>query len=281
MKQFVLALVFTLSLFGCLQDSPNPTGSVEHLGSAPPTVVGTEAEQSTTSGSDSSADSSSDSSNAQYVISDSLLGATQGQLYGGSLSAAGYSPGSGTNHILYRLPYSVSAGYVEVEVRGMDPSQIGSGEDHGFLVMYDGRTIGEPITMYDDFKQNYYRWNVHWRQNSSAMKCVITCASSSRSRDSSTKPVFPAVSGDNHNRDWSEEPLGSNFNWNPNQWHTLKVQWQGGSFKVFVDGTQVWQASGPYPYAPVDHRIWLGSGPGKYSSELSGITYRNFRVYAH
>lgn len=275
MKKFVLALAFVLSLFGCLQDSPAPSGALPHLSSAPTTVIGTEETQPTAPA------PIPNPGNGQYVISDSLQGTTKGQIYGGNLGANGYRPGAGTNHILYRLPRTVRAGYVEVEVRGMDPSRIGSGKDHGFLAMYDGRTIGEPISMFDDFKQNYYRWNVHWRQNSKAMKCVITCASPNRSRDGSTKPVFPPVSGHDHKRDWSEEPLGNHFNWNPSKWHTLKVEWRGGSFRAFVDGVLVWQASGPYDYAPVDHRIWLGSGPGKYSSELSGITYRNFRVGAY
>ena len=278
MKLLTLMLIVSFSLLGCLKESSSPTSFTTSSSG------GTEGSQPTSSGASGSGSDSGTSStpaNSQYVISDSLQGSTQGRLYGGSLGASGYSPGTGTNHILYRLPQTVSAGYIEVEVRGMDPSRVGSGEDHGFLVMYDGRTISEPITMYDDFKQNYYRWNVHWRQNSSAMKCVITCASPSRSRASTTTPVFPAVSGDDHNRDWSKEPLGSNVNWNPSAWHTLRVQWRGGSFQVFVDGNQVWQASGPYEYAPVDHRIWLGSGPGKYSSELSGIMYRNFKVYAY
>ncbi len=215
------------------------------------------------------------------VIEDSLLGTTVGELFGGTLTAEGYQPGAGTKHILYRVSREVNAGYVEVEIKGMSHGKIPSGGDHGFLAMYDGRNIGEPITMFDNFKQNYYRWNVHWRQNSKAMKCVITTARPDRDRSDTKKPVFPAVSGHDHHRDWSAEPLGTGFNWNPDQWHTLKVDWNGGAFKVFIDGQQVWQANGPYEYAPVDYRIWLGSGPGKYSSDMSGHTFRNFKLYAY
>ena len=220
-------------------------------------------------------------SGAGLVLADALQGATTaGQQFGGSFTAEGYSPGSGTNHILYRVPREISSGYLEVEVKGMRHGKIPSGGDHGFLVMYDGRNIGEPITMFDNFKQNYYRWNVHWRQGSKAMKCVITTARPNRNRSSTHTPVFSPVSGHDHNRDWSAEPTGSGFNWNPDQWHTLKVQWSGGAFRVFIDDQQVWQANGPYPYAPVDFRIWLGSGPGKYSSDMSGHVFRNFRLYA-
>lgn len=217
---------------------------------------------------------------AVLVIDDPLQGSTVGQKVGGSFTAEGYSPGAGTKHILYRVGREVSSGYIEFEVKGMNHSKISSNEDHGFLVMYDGRNIAEPITMFDDFKQNYYRWNVHWRQNSKAMKCVITTARPDRDRSNKKRPVFGPVRGHHHNRDWSEEPLGSGFKWDPKKWHKFKVKWKGGSFQVSIDGKQVWQAHGPYPYAPVDFRIWLGSGPGKYDSDMSGHVFRNFKLYA-
>ena len=236
------------------------------------------------SGSDDDSDSltgpKAAASGAGLVIDDPLQGSTVGELAGGSFTEEGYSPGAGTKHILYRVSREVSSGYIEVEVKGMNPGKIPSGGDHGFLVMYDGRNIGEPITMFDNFKQNYYRWNIHWRKNSNAMKCVITTARPDRDRSATHTPVFPTVSGHDHHRDWSAEPMGTGFNWNPDRWHMLKVQWNGGAFRVFIDEQQVWQANGPYAYAPVDFRIWLGSGPGKYSSDMSGHVFRNFRLYA-
>ena len=85
------------------------------------------------------------------VLSDALSGSTQGQRYGGTLTSEGYQPGTGENHILYKLN-QIPNGYVEFEMTGFRPSSVPVGEDHGFLAMYDGRGINEPASYFGNFK---------------------------------------------------------------------------------------------------------------------------------
>jgi len=209
------------------------------------------------------------------IFSDDLQGSTKGTQYGGSISGEGYNPGRGDNHILYKFD-KIGDGYVEFEVKGLNNGDFPSGVDHAFICMYDGRGVGEPVPYLEDFKNNYFRWNFHWRQNRAAFKCVITCAKPGQENDSAA--VFY---GRDHSRDWSVEPMGSSYNFNSNTWYKMQLSWRGGSFKAFVNGQLVWEASGPYSYAPEKHYIRIGSGPDKYNSALSNSVYRNFKVYRY
>ena len=211
------------------------------------------------------------------IIDDPLQGSTVGTQVGGSFSAEGYQPKSGQNHILYDLPQTVSEGYVQFEVKGMDHAVVPVDGDHGFFAMYDGRGIAEPIKYFDDFKQNFFRWNCHWRQNRAAMKCVISCAAPTPQRLNATKAVYSGT------RDWSVEPTGKGVSWDPARWVAFKIEWKNRTFKVFIDGVEKWSASGPYDYAPVDHKAWLGCAPGqgkKYVCHVPNIVYRNFKLYS-
>jgi hypothetical protein len=209
------------------------------------------------------------------IIDDPLLGTTQGQQVGGTLSSEGYAP-TGAAHILYELPETVREGYLEVEIFGMDPTAVPVDADHGFLGMYDGRGIAEPVKYFDDFKQNFFRWNVHWRQNRSALKAVISCAAPTEERLKASIAVYPTET-----RDFTSEPTGSGVSFDPTRWHAMRAQWQNKKFEVLVDGAVTWSTSGPYDYAPVLHRIWVGSAPGsgdKYLAQVPGIRYRNVRL---
>ena len=110
------------------------------------------------------------------IIDDSLInGTSQGLQYGGSFSSEGYKPEKDLNHIFYEVP-TVSEGYLEFQIKGMT-NQSGKPEgDVGFCGMYDGRGHEEPIPYFDKFKNNFFRWNVHWRAERDAIKSVILAA---------------------------------------------------------------------------------------------------------
>ena len=214
------------------------------------------------------------------IIDDPLDGSTSGQTVGGSFNSDGYRPGIGNNHILYDVPIQIPNGYVEFEVKGFSHESVPADENHAFVILYDGRGISEPIGYYDDFKHNYFRWNVHWRQNRSVFKAVIACADPTPERINSNLAVYEDKNGDgldSHDRDWYTEPNGSGQSWNPNSWYTIKVQWNNKKFEVFVEGVKKWSVTGPNDYNPVDFKIWLGSGPDKYDSDVN-VTYRNFKL---
>ncbi len=214
------------------------------------------------------------------IISDDLMGSTDGIKVGGSFNSEGYNPGIGNNHILYNVPSQIPNGYVEFEIKGFSHSSIPEDENHAFICLYDGRGINEPIGYYDDFKHNYFRWNVHWRQNQNAFKAVIAAADPTSARINSSLAVYEDQNGDgldSHDRDWYTEPNGSGQIWDPNSWYTIKVQWKDKNFEIYVNDVKKWDVSGPNDYNPVDFKIWLGSGPDKYDSDMN-VTYRNFHL---
>lgn len=217
------------------------------------------------------------------IISDDLIGNTDGIQVGGSFNSEGYSPGIGNNHILYNVPSQIPNGYVEFEIKGFSHSSIPEDENHAFICLYDGRGINEPIGYYDDFKHNYFRWNVHWRQNRNAFKAVIAAADPTSARINSSLAVYEDLNGDgldSHDRDWYTEPNGSGQIWDPNIWYTIKVQWKDKNFEIYVNDVKKWDVSGPNDYNPVDFKIWLGSGPDKYDSDMN-VTYRNFHLVSY
>jgi len=218
---------------------------------------------------------------SRVVLADALTGYTQGERVGGRLTPNGYMPGKGNNHILYRLPETVREGYLQVEVLGMDETLVTEPNDHGFLAMYDGRGVAEPAQYFRDLKNNYFRWNLHWRNRRiQGVKSVISCAAPTPDRLAAQVAQYP----DNLKaRDWTAEPTGKILDWNPNRWHVLRLEWRNTTFRVTVDGAEVWRAQGPHDYAPIDHRIWIGSAPGiptKYQSVIEGIIYRNVELGA-
>jgi hypothetical protein len=209
------------------------------------------------------------------IINESLTdSSTSGTKFGGFWTPEGYQPYGKTGHIYFQLPATVKNGYVEFEVKGMDHSKVATDGDHGFFCMYDGRGINEPAQYFNHYKNNFFRWNVHWRQNRAAMKSVVTTSAPN-------KPLVSGMAVD-ANRDWSHEPTGSGVSWNPSSWHKIKVEWRNRVFTVYVDGAKKWGVSGsPYDYAPVVHRAWLGSAPNngnKYACLVQDIIYRNFKL---
>lgn len=227
--------------------------------------------------------------NAQTTIfEDALDGATEyGTMVGGYFNSEGYRPNKGLGHILYILPQQVSNGYLEFQFKGFTPDLIEDAEqdaDNGFFGMYDGRGISEPIQYFDDFKTNFFRWNFHYRQNRSAFKSVIQCAAPTPERLNATKATFGYTSEGLIAKDWGEEPMGINYTTNATNWYTVKAEWKDKQFKIYINGTLIWSASGPYDYAPIDHRIWIGSAPGvgdKYSNSVPTLTYRNVKVVSY
>ncbi|MFP4521859.1 MAG: hypothetical protein ACLFQK_06905 [Fibrobacterota bacterium] len=203
-----------------------------------------------------------------------------GTLYGGSFSAEGYKPGLGRGHIFYELPETVENGYAEFEFKGMNHEQVASGGEPAFFCMYDGRGISEPIGYFDDFKRNFFRYNVLYRQDNRKIKGVINCAEPTQERLEAEKAVFPS-----NNRDWVGEPDGETMTWNSAKWHKMRVEWKNIEFKIYIDGIEKWaQYGGPYEYAPVIHRIWLGCAPGygdKYNNQTPDIVYRNFKLVSY
>ena len=216
------------------------------------------------------------------VIDDALTGESQGRLVGGTLTESGYMPGVGTGHLFYELEEPVHHGYVEFEVKGVDFTAFGNETEskQGFFAMYDGRGINEPADYFSHFKQNFNRFVVAWNNQAKKFQLTVVTTEQTEERRNAELAVFP---GEHWNRDWTTEPKMGTVEWDAEKWYTFRIQWLDTTFSLSVDGETLWEVSGPYPYTPVQHRIWLGSAPGygdKFVNSLPQATYRNFKLVA-
>src|SRR3989339_345648 len=240
------------------------------------------------------------------VLQDNLQGSTVGTQVGGGFTGEGYKPGTGENHILYDVPAQIQNGYVEVQVKGFNfndfPPVNATNQSYetSFLIMYDGRGIPEPIVYFFDYRNNYFRWDVTYRSErwestyGNRWKGKIHIAEDSPERLNSTYAVYPQVP--EHTADWGIEPNGIYTYWDPNQWYTIRVEWDnnGKNYRFYRDGELVWASyldmgvpitdnspypvTSPWPWLPVDFKIHLGSGPDRYSSKMPNMVFRNFKV---
>src|SRR3989339_1532400 len=241
------------------------------------------------------------------VLQDNLQGSTVGTQVGGGFTGEGYKPGTGENHILYDVPAQIQNGYVEFQAKGFNfndfPPVNATNQSYetSFLIMYDGRGIPEPIVYFFDYRNNYFRWDVTYRSDKydspgvgNRWKCKIHIAEDSPERLNSTYAVYPVVP--ENTADWGAEPNGIYSYWDPNQWYTIRVEWDnnGKNFRFYRDGELVWDSkldsgdpltdngvytiTSPYPWLPVDFKIHLGSGPDRYSSKMPNMVFRNFKV---
>jgi len=222
------------------------------------------------------------------IIEDSLQDSTKGTKVGGTITSEGYKPGIGENHILYDVSGPISEGYIEFEMKGFHHGDLPANDDQAFITMYDGRGIGNTPS-WEKYRDNYYRWNFHWAQKfnsgSGAFKCVVNTAEDSEKRKNSDLAIFNEDRDqdgdvDIDDRDWYDEPQGSSISWNRNKWYKVKLEWKDKTFIAYVDGQKVWEnhKQGLYDYAPIEHKIWLGSGVSKYDSDVSDIIYKNFKL---
>lgn len=240
------------------------------------------------------------------IISDPLQGSTKGSKKGGSYTSEGYKPGTGENHILYKVPQQVENGYVEVEVKGFNFSDFqkyypNESVQTSFFVMYDGRGVDEPMVYNPDYRNNFFRWEVVYRSvkpgsdSGNRFKGKMHTAAETSKRLNATEAWWETVSSGTAS-DWSIEPNGMRATWDASRWYTIRAQWDNSNkdFKIFRDGVEVWHnkkdkglpysgdhefsSTSPYPWLPVDFTIWLGSGPRDYSSKLPNLVYRNFKV---
>ena len=52
------------------------------------------------------------------------------------ISAEGYKPGEGNNHVLYDVPGQVVNGYIEFQVKGFAHSLVPAGSENGFAGLF-------------------------------------------------------------------------------------------------------------------------------------------------
>jgi hypothetical protein len=219
---------------------------------------------------------------AQVLIDDPLTsGESVGVVNGGALSDRGYTltENHAAQHIQYSLPHAVENGFVEFEVLALGVDADDLAHEIGLFAMYDARGIDEPADYWADFKQNLFRFNVHLRSERQAIKAVVTTSRKTPEQLAQPKAVY---AGKEHSdRDWSKEPTGPRFEFTPDQWTHVRIEWGGGTFRVKLNDTNAWELGGsPHAYAPDVPHIWLGSAPGygrKYTSR-AGLTFRNFKL---
>ncbi|MHC2065871.1 hypothetical protein ACYFX5_00220 [Bremerella sp. T1] len=155
------------------------------------------------------------------VIDDPLSEGTIGRQYGGKFVDKCYNPGKGENHILYKLPTTIRQGRLTFEIRGMNPDKVNE-KEHGFACMYDGHNMAQPIGYSPEFKYNFYRFNMHWRNNRRAIKCVINIATDKKKELAvDDRPMFAADS----KMEWRREPTDTGYPFQSDQWYRVHIAW--------------------------------------------------------
>ncbi|MBK1879091.1 hypothetical protein [Pelagicoccus mobilis] len=216
----------------------------------------------------------------RVLIEDALISGTVGILGNGAHSADGFKPTSKDGHIRYEPRYWPAWASLEFEVKGMQSDTGNEDWDHAFLGIYDARGVEvEPAQYWGNFRENYYRFNLHWRGDRRLIKCVIISAEDTEERRSA--PI--AYHGGDDSRDWYNEPNGQAVDWDPDKWYRFRIVWKPTEVRVTVDNKEIWKSSIPEtnPYLPVEPRIWLGSAPrngNKYANHFENIVYRNFKL---
>jgi hypothetical protein len=215
-----------------------------------------------------------------FSLTDPLLGSTQGTLVSGTLTDEGFRAEveQGQDHVRYDLPGGFTRGSIAFEVRGVHNDSGGQNGDPAFLGLYDGRGVTEPAEYFQHFKNNHYRLVLLWRQNRQGVKGVVNTAAVTDERRSAERAVFTDTDG----RDWSTEPTGPKIDWEPDRWYAMKLTWGPDGFVATRDGEVVWKANrGPFPYAPVEPRLWIGCAPGygdKYTNAGPDWIFRNLEI---
>lgn len=215
------------------------------------------------------------------TIDDPLINGTMGKLVEGEHTEAGFAPRTLSGHILYEPSYWPSHCIVKFEVKGMTADWGDQDIDHAFLGIYDGRGIDEPAPYFYSFRENFFRFNLHWRTDRDVIKCVINCAEDIQERRDATLAVYDWEGGES--RDWVAEPNGLGVNWDENQWYQFTISFSPEEVVAEIDGIVKWTTMIPdnHPYKPIVPRIWLGSAPrngSKYANHLPEILYRNFSL---
>lgn len=225
----------------------------------------------------------------RILIDDPLINGSEGERFEGEYTRNGYAPRTRSGHILYRPSYWPEHCTVSFEAKGIGGFPGHIDWDPAFLAVYDGRGIEEPAPHGNDFKNNFFRFNLHWRTDKEAIKCVINCAADTDSRRSAVRAVFE--NDKPHPRDWLREPNGKSVEWDDNQWYEFIVVWTPESVTVTLDGIEKWsvELDSDHPYRPIEPRIWLGSAPRgnlggehrgreKYANHYPDSLYRNFKM---
>jgi hypothetical protein len=242
----------------------------------------------------------------KLLIDDPLAGTTIGTLAGGRLTPEGYAPGQDFNnmkvmcpeeaieecwhhnHILYRLPATVTDGAFEMEVKGIQNKSWPRDGEIGFLGMYNGRGIEEPIWYFNSFKFNFNRYCLAIR-GQGKMYSAMNIAENIPSQVAQPRAVFLDLErGAGPNR-WAGDLTSKiELTFDPAKWHKLRVEWRKTKFSTFVDGANVLEYTTGFPYNPDDHRVWLGSAPGhpheagpKFGPNLPTVVIRNFKLYSY
>jgi len=199
-------------------------------------------------------------------------------------TAEGWQPGAtgdNQNHILYQVPVYFKNGYIEFEIKGMENPTIDT-YDPAFCALYDGRGVPEFCRYFDDFKNNYFRWNVQYRGDNKCFKGKIQMAKNTEEQELRNSAVFKVYDATEYS--CMSERDGSSVSWNKTTWYKIKVEWKDRKYSVTVDGTSKWSTSQGCDFTPRNFKIWLGSAPGytgKYTASVPGLTYRNFKLYTY
>jgi hypothetical protein len=185
---------------------------------------------------------------AAALINDPLRGSTIGAQVGGTLTPDGFRIDNPDDHITYTIA-TTSDGAAELSVRGLANGQPAN-SDAELFIMYDGSYSPDPETDYIGFRNNPFKFLVR-KRGDDIVKIAYLC--NGVGNEANSKPM----------------------SWDPNHTYRFRVEWGGGSARVYVDGNLVVSAAAGGNWAPKIHRCRVGDGgagrgqPGAVISNLA------------
>ena len=197
-------------------------------------------------------------------------GMTVGNRFGGSFVGGGWRADSDTDGIDYVVPGGCTSCTLEFDVTNFGRAQGAPAlKDYKWVSMGDGNTFGD-FTAFRD-----HPWKMHLEQRSdgdgTGMKLIWRNGAS----------IEGANPGDHMQRN------DSTVDWRADVVYRFTLRWTPTEFSVSVgtvnadgsvSGSRVWFAEGfgPFPYAPPNHRISLGTRSR--GETMRGAIWRNVKL---
>ncbi|MBI5534477.1 MAG: hypothetical protein HY898_17260 [Deltaproteobacteria bacterium] len=216
---------------------------------------------------------------AAFTLDDSLKGSTQGQVFGGSVGADGFTTTAATDAIVWVVP-SLASGSVEFTVTGITLDKIPA-IDHEIFSMYDGFGFTEPISYNPKFRNNNFKMLVRiygqGEPTRTGMQKLLYSMCPMGPPGYSDGAPCPCASY------FNEEPFGGDTNWSGAP-EVLRVEWTPTSASYFRNGAKIhsmdWSSTGIL-WGPKEQHVMLGSPRNQLGPDVAmpvGVTFSDVHI---
>lgn len=188
-------------------------------------------------------------------------GSASGQISGGQFVADGWRTSSTSDQISWDLGQGVPSGSLELEVKGLHPNVSGCQWGVCYFVGIFEEPSGDKAHDYTGSAFVESRYHTNQQEN---FHDTFKIQTGTGAGDMSEPMVNPGTLG-----------------WQPDEWHTVRIEWGGGQGRLYLDGAHALTSSyGARPNIPWRY-VFLGTTNYKALGWAAvGVTYRNLCLRA-